>query len=38
LNPQGALTLYESLGFEIASTEIHWTKPFNLPTREDQEP
>ncbi len=38
LNPQGAMTLYESLGFEIASTEIHWTKPFTQSTREDQEP
>ena len=35
LNPHQALTLYESLGFEIASTEIHWTRPLQS-THEDQ--
>jgi mycothiol synthase len=37
LNPQGAMTLYESLGFTVASTEIHWIRPFNQPGAEDPE-
>ena len=28
LNPNQAMTLYSSLGFEIASTSIDWTKPL----------
>ena len=31
LNPNQAMNLYESLGFEIRSSETDWTKP--LPTR-----
>ncbi len=31
LNPNQAMTLYESLGFEIRTSETDWTKP--LPTR-----
>lgn len=31
LNPQRAMTLYESVGFEIASVEIEWTRPFEPP-------
>ena len=37
LNPHQALTLYESLGFEIVSTELQWTRPFNPHAQEDQE-
>ena len=36
LNPHQAMTLYESLGFEIVSTELHWIKPFNQPGIEDR--
>jgi mycothiol synthase len=32
LNPQRAMALYESVGFEIASTEIEWTRAFDEPT------
>ena len=28
LNPNQAMTLYTSLGFEIASTSYDWTKPL----------
>jgi mycothiol synthase len=31
LNPQGAMALYASVGFEIASVEIEWTRPFEAP-------
>lgn len=32
LNPNQAMTLYSSLGFEIASTSIDWTKPLPAST------
>jgi mycothiol synthase len=38
LNPHQAMTLYESLGFEIVSTEIHWTTPFDPHRRKDRQP
>jgi hypothetical protein len=28
LNPHGAMALYSSLGFEVASVEIEWSRPF----------
>jgi hypothetical protein len=28
LNPHGAMALYSSLGFEVASVEIEWRRPF----------
>jgi mycothiol synthase len=32
LNPNQAMTLYSSLGFEVASTSIDWTKPLPAST------
>jgi GNAT superfamily N-acetyltransferase len=36
LNPHQAMTLYESLGFEIASVEIDWTRPFGVSARQEE--
>jgi mycothiol synthase len=36
LNPQSAMTLYESVGFEIASVEIEWARPFDQPTQPEE--
>jgi mycothiol synthase len=36
LNPQRAMTLYESVGFEIASVEIEWTRPFEVPPPKEE--
>jgi mycothiol synthase len=39
LNPNQAMTLYESLGFEVASVEIDWIKPVPgpIPIREEEQ-
>ncbi len=38
LNPNQAVTLYESLGFEIHTSETDWTKPLAATTAASEEP
>ena len=33
LNPNQAVNLYESLGFEVHTSETDWTKPISAPER-----
>jgi mycothiol synthase len=37
-NPNDAMTLYTSLGFEIRAVETHWIKPYGNNQRAEDEP